>query len=187
MCSFLGFSIYAVYKEEDQLILESFRKLEAFYIAFEILFVLRLMIRLYLICQWRNKKIDPSYADARIGFWQFLVVGTLEFGIWVYGIILLFQFKSIELHMTKDEIAYFKYSFYFIEIYSTIHSILYFPKLLAMLGIFAYIWYWGGFEKTEEGESSHIEVLEKMIEMKDFKDDNKELPENLEAANKIIV
>jgi hypothetical protein len=86
------------------------------------------------------------------------------------------QSKSIHLGMTKDDIKYFVHSFYFIEFYATVHSLMYLPKILAMLGIFAYIWYWGGFEKTEEGESTHLQLLEKILEENDFEADNKELP-----------
>jgi len=59
--------------------------------------------------------------------------------------------------------------------------------MLAMLGIFGYIWYWGGFEKNDEGTPTHVEALEKILKESNFEADNKELPENLEAAHKMLV
>jgi hypothetical protein len=59
--------------------------------------------------------------------------------------------------------------------------------MIAMLGVFAYIWYWGGFEKDENGQSTQLQCLEKILNDSQFEADNKELPENLEAAHKIIV
>lgn len=69
MCGLLGYSIYLTKTEDDHLQAKAFKEIEAFYIAFTIIFALRLFIRLFLICKWHNKKIDPSYADARAGFW----------------------------------------------------------------------------------------------------------------------
>jgi len=89
--------------------------------------------------------------------------------------------------LSKVEEHYYRYSFIFIEVYATIHSIIFVPKMLAMLLVFLYIWYYGGFEKDEEGESNHLQCLEKILNESNFEADNKELPENLEHAHQIIV
>jgi len=49
MCAFLGYSIYLAKTDECELKNKAFVKIEIFYIAFEVIFALRLMIRLYLI------------------------------------------------------------------------------------------------------------------------------------------
>jgi hypothetical protein len=100
---------------------------------------------------------------------------------------LIGEYSGLTLGLTTEEKNYFYYSFVFIEIYATLHTILYLPKMLGILGIFAYCWYWGGFEKNDQGQSTSLQCLEKILEESNFEADNVELPENLDAAHKIIV
>jgi hypothetical protein len=79
--------------------------------------------------------------------------------------VLLCEKDTLELGMTENEEHVLGLSIICLEIYATIHSIMYVPKMLLMLGIFLYIWYWGGFEKQDDGKTTHLEALEKIIEM----------------------
>ena len=92
-------------------------------------------------------------------------MGTIEFGFWVFGLYLWWNAtiisSNLKSEMKKD---YFYWSVVLIELYATIHSFMYIPKVLGILGIFAYVWYWGGFEKQDNGEHAHLTILENILE-----------------------
>ena len=86
--------------------------------------------------------------------------------------------------MKKD---YFYWSVVLIELYATIHSFMYIPKVLGILGIFAYVWYWGGFEKQDNGEHAHLTILENILEEQHFEADNEKLPEDLDIVHQLLM
>ena len=57
-----------------------------YYISFAITVYSRIMIRVYLVFQWMNEKIDPSYIENKLTFYQFFSLGSLEFCTQILGI-----------------------------------------------------------------------------------------------------
>ena len=60
-----------------------------YYVAFAIAVYFRIAIRIYLACKWMNQKIDPSYIESKLRFYQFFSLGLAEFCTQILGIELL--------------------------------------------------------------------------------------------------
>ena len=123
-----------------------------YYIAFAIAVYFRIMIRVYLICKWMNKKIDPSYIESKLRFYQFFSLGLAEFCTQILGIhLLLHEMRE------KDERDY-SYNYFekqqkdvliYLNIYGGVIFTIYLCKLIWILGLYLYFWYHGGLKKVE--------------------------------------
>ena len=56
--------------------------------------VVRIIGRLYLICKWRNQKIDPTMIESKCSLYAFFSIGLLELANLIFGFIMLRQFHE---------------------------------------------------------------------------------------------
>lgn len=53
-------------------------KIIAMWLTFCIIFVIRLIKSFYILCKWRNKKINPTIKESRVEFYSFFTIGLIE-------------------------------------------------------------------------------------------------------------
>lgn len=119
----------------------------------------RIIIRIYLIRKWSNYTVNPSYIESKLWFYQFLTLGFLEFCTQCLGIHLLMD----ELRQKSDERYTYVYlvrpqedDIIYLNIYGAIIFAIYLFKLVWIIGLYAYFWYYGGLKKKQYKTESVI-------------------------------
>jgi len=128
-----------------------------FFIGFCIVFLTRLILRIYLICKWSNKKIDPTFTEANITFYSFFTLGLFEIIVTLYGLVIYF---SLPKFLDKYDKTTYDYDMVlnkkwakgftiFLIIYGSVHTVFYIAKALMLIGVYSYFKFYGGLEDDE--------------------------------------
>ena len=125
-------------------------------------------MRLYLIKQWKNPKVDPTYIESRIQLYSFFTIGLIELILVIWGFFVLANTHMIDLIFSdkyddydtwEDDVV--AVSFVFYVIYALCHFSLYVIKLIFFCLVYLYFWYWGGLEDPNDPYENTDSLLKK--------------------------
>ena len=121
-------------------------KLFVFFLGFDIVFIIRIILRIYFIKQWSNMKTDPTVTEARVGFYSFFTLGLFEFLITIWGLVIFFSLSDFftKYHQTLEKLsittsAHWAESFTIVLIcYGFINMFIYLLKACLLCGLYKY-------------------------------------------------
>lgn len=120
------------------------------FIAFCLVFLIRMFKAWYLRGRWKNKTIDPTLEEARVEFYSFFTLGLVEVCLQVLAMIYFFDGKFMDLSSGDAEVV--TYSLLINVIYGFYDIISYLGKALLLLAAYCYFKVYGGLEVNEEEE-----------------------------------
>ena len=69
-----------------------------FYGLYDIIFITRLIKICYIRSQWANTSINPTVVEAKIEFYSYFVMGSVEFILQIVGFIYIRHIGFVDLY-----------------------------------------------------------------------------------------